>query len=494
MNLAAELADNLAHIGQAETEALDVVAVAGIDAVEFVENLLEVVALYADAVVGDAYFEPVVGDVAAAYGKFKIAVLGAVLYGVVEQVEDYVGEVHLVDLDDGVHGVEVGGDAAAVFLNLELEGVDDVEYHGVGVDVDNLESTLLAVEHAHLEHLLDLEAQALGLVVDYGRNLLEHGRTLAHALVVEHLRGQADTRNRRLELMGHVVDEVVLHLGEFLLPEGHDDCIYEDYQQYKGEGECRHHEGYRAEDVVLLGREIDLEEAARAVGIVGEEGLDEHIVAVVGPWVETGALVEYRARIVGHGELEGHLQAEGIQLLAQIAGDGGAVGALVDRTRGGRRYDVENHLVHQAFLIEEAVAVSVAGVAVVAAETVAVGAAEHRNLILVAADGQIALEAGGGDEGILYALLLGSVGKKSREGRGLHLLKVVLEIMTGLVLLQAHCHSHQALAHTLRELLVAYLYNVFHIENLNAQKPHEGYGHHNRKYPDCRFLHQGYLF
>ena len=100
--------------------------------------------------------------------------LRAVLHGIVEQIEYHVGKVHLVDLDQPVERVELRGDAAPVFLDFEFEGVDDVVHREVGVDFLELECGALAVEQRHLQHLLDLESQPLGLVGHHCGDLLEH--------------------------------------------------------------------------------------------------------------------------------------------------------------------------------------------------------------------------------------------------------------------------------------------------------------------------------
>ena len=151
---------------------------------------------------------------------------------------------HLVDFHDSVHGIEICLDGTAVLLDLEFEGVHDIEYGGIGIDILDFQRRASAVEHRHLEHLLHLETQAFCLIVYHGGYLLEHGGTLAHALVVEHLCRQAYGGYGRLEFVCHVVDEIVLHLGQFLLPEGHDNGVDEYYQQNECEGERRHHEGY----------------------------------------------------------------------------------------------------------------------------------------------------------------------------------------------------------------------------------------------------------
>ncbi len=125
-------------------------AVASGDAIEFLEYLLEVLAAHPDAVVGDGYLEPFLSvglHVAGGHGEMQGDFLAAVFHGVVEQVEDDVGEVHLVDINGGVLGPEDRLDVAAVFLNLELEGGGDIGYEDVGVDILQAQCGPAAVEH-----------------------------------------------------------------------------------------------------------------------------------------------------------------------------------------------------------------------------------------------------------------------------------------------------------------------------------------------------------
>ena len=73
---------------------------------------------------------------------------------------------HLVHLYDRILGIQVGCDVATVFLDFEFEGVDDAVDVGVGILLLEAHGGVLAVEQRQLQHFLDLEAQALGLIVD----------------------------------------------------------------------------------------------------------------------------------------------------------------------------------------------------------------------------------------------------------------------------------------------------------------------------------------
>ena len=97
---------------------------------------------------------------------------------------------HFIDSDDSIHGIELCADGAAVFFHLEFEGVDDIEYGCICVDLLKFKSCFLTVEHRHLKHLLHLEAESLGFIGYDSGYLLEHHGRFSHALVVEHLSSQ----------------------------------------------------------------------------------------------------------------------------------------------------------------------------------------------------------------------------------------------------------------------------------------------------------------
>ena len=97
-------------------------------------------------------------------------------------------------------------------FDTQVERLGNVFDHLVEVEFLLLEHHALLVEHRHLQHLLDQEAQALRLVGDDTAEVARHLLGLGHALVVHHLGGQRDRRDGGLQLVGHVVDEVVLDL------------------------------------------------------------------------------------------------------------------------------------------------------------------------------------------------------------------------------------------------------------------------------------------
>ena len=79
--------------------------------------------------------------------------------------------------------------------------------------------------------------------------MTEHGRTLADTLVVEHLSRQRDAGNRSLQLMRHIIDEVVFNLRVTLLPEDDHDGEDKGDEQYHSEDHGWNHETHTREDV-----------------------------------------------------------------------------------------------------------------------------------------------------------------------------------------------------------------------------------------------------
>ena len=167
--------------------------------------------------------------------------------------------------------------------------------------------------------------------------------------------------------MGHVVDEVVFHLGQFLLPESHDNREYKYDKQYQRERKRRHHERDRREDIIFLCREVDFQIVEFAAGIVGEQSLDKHVVGRYARGHIPRRLVLDSAEIVDHGIFKRHSYAESIELLTQVAADNGRIGAFAYRPLARAADDVEDHIVDHAFLIVVLILIGLAVASVVLA-------------------------------------------------------------------------------------------------------------------------------
>ena len=115
-----QVGDDFVHIGEAEAEPFDIVHIAGRYTIEFFENLFQVFFLDADAVVlyRDDDFVAFGGGF---YHQFEGNPFAGLFYGIVEQVEDDVGEVHFIDFHQAVFGIEFGVDAAAKLFDFQFE-------------------------------------------------------------------------------------------------------------------------------------------------------------------------------------------------------------------------------------------------------------------------------------------------------------------------------------------------------------------------------------
>ena len=168
---------------------------------------------------------------------------------------------HLVNVYGRLGGVQLRCDVSAGVLHAQGECVCHALHEVVQVEFLFLEDCLLAVEHRHLQHLLHKEAQAFRLVIDYSAKVFHHHGALCHGLVVEHLRGEGYAADGCLELVGHVVDKVVLYFRVPFLAENHHYGEYERNQQHDGEHHRGYHEPYSAEDIAAHVGEMNLHHA-----------------------------------------------------------------------------------------------------------------------------------------------------------------------------------------------------------------------------------------
>ncbi len=152
--------------------------------------------------------------------------------------------------------------------------------------------------------------------------------------------------------MGHIVDEIVLHLCELLLPERKYYSAHKRHKQDEREYERRYHEPYRVEDIVTSGREIHLEVIHLVLGVIREEGLYKHARLVLHRRAEAGRLVHECPDAVHHRKLKRQRQPVVVKLRTQIPCHLRRVGSLCDRTVARLVEYREYHLVKQPFLIE----------------------------------------------------------------------------------------------------------------------------------------------
>ena len=349
--------DHAGHVGQSDAHTFHVVAVAGGDAEEALEDAFEIFATDADAIVGDGD-EELVSLVFSAHHEPNGSVGTAVFESVVEEVVDEVGEVHRVAPDDGILGFELHRNMAVHAAGFELEGGNYFFDDAVGFNLLKLEGgDVVAIEHGHLQHLFDLHAQALCFVDNDAREVVEALFRAWEVLVGQHLRRQRNGGNGRLELVGHVVDEVVLDFRQALLAEDGVDGIDKHREQDEGEDERGEHELDGVVDVAPDVGEAHHDEAGLRGKVVGEDLLPiDSVIAVF----DIILALQHLAPIDGqHLKVVLHLfQIDAVVLQFRLEGivqfvavDAGGEGLIERLVEGGI-----DDLVEQPFLPEEALA------------------------------------------------------------------------------------------------------------------------------------------
>ena len=73
--------------------------------------------------------------------------------------------------------------------------------------------------------------------------------------------------------MSHVVDKVILHVGELLLTEHYNNRKGESHQHYKRKDKRRDNETHRVKEIVVLCREVYTQCVATTGRVVGEYDL-----------------------------------------------------------------------------------------------------------------------------------------------------------------------------------------------------------------------------
>lgn len=183
--------NDVANVGEPESKSFDVVSVPGVDAIEFLEDFLEIFFSDSDSVVFNSD-EQVVSVVLCGDGELQLSVRRLIFHRVVHEIEDDVGEVHFIDEDLRVLSFQVGCEVSSVGFHFESEGVGDVFDEGVCVEFFLFESGCFSVKHGHLQDFFHLEAQSFCFVHDDAGNVVEHRFALCHGGVSEHLCGEGD--------------------------------------------------------------------------------------------------------------------------------------------------------------------------------------------------------------------------------------------------------------------------------------------------------------
>lgn len=206
---------HILYVREAEAESLDGMDIACGGSVESLEDVLLFLSVHADAVVGDVDEQFSVCVVIGADGDMWR--FGGVLECVVEQVEEHIAEVCLIAPDLVVGCLQVDVKRALSLMGADAELLLYDANHLVHIEFGLDEVGAALVVEGELQHSLDHHGETLGLVGDDAQNSLVGLLGMLVGRVEEHLTCQIDAGQGGLEFVGHVVDEVVLHLVDRLL-------------------------------------------------------------------------------------------------------------------------------------------------------------------------------------------------------------------------------------------------------------------------------------
>ena len=180
--------------------------------------------------------------------------------------------------------------------------------------------------------------------------MLHHLIRLWHRVVVEHLCGERDAGDRRLQLMRHVVDEVVLHLAVALLPEDDDNREDEGDEQDERKHNARYHEADAREDIAVDVGEVHTQHTHTRRRLIAIERLGvgelRTLVAIVGTTVNLAAILRT------HGEVVRDVDTVVDELSLDVLVEDAEVDALLQRFVGRRIEHIHHHLIEQGALID----------------------------------------------------------------------------------------------------------------------------------------------
>ena len=180
--------------------------------------------------------------------------------------------------------------------------------------------------------------------------MFQHRRRLIHSIVVEHLCGQRDTADGRLQFVGHIVDEVILDLRIALLAE--DDINGEDEgdEQHDCKDDGRDHEPHTGEDVGTHVREVDLHHAHLRRRVVVEERLLVGVLLTFLAVVRTTVNFTPIGRL--HTEVVRDIDTVVHQFYLDITIEHFEIDTLFQRLVAGSIEHLVDHLVEQCLLVD----------------------------------------------------------------------------------------------------------------------------------------------
>ena len=207
-----------------------------------------------------------------------------VFEGIVQKVVHQVGEVHSVRIDDRVFRIDMCLDRAVgiILLHFELESHGGFFHHGIGFQLVELEvDGSDTVKHRNLQYLFRQHAQPFRFRQQYTVVVSHLFGRQNDAPVGEHLCHERNGGNRRFELVGHVVDEVRLHLRESFLPVDPDEGEDRNQENEQAEDDQGSHEAHFPHEITAQIGEPHHENAHMCGRIVGKDLLLEFGVAEI---------------------------------------------------------------------------------------------------------------------------------------------------------------------------------------------------------------------
>lgn len=212
---------DLLDVAQAKPEAFDVVAVAVGDAIESLEDAPLMGGRDADAVVLDLN----VGEQLVRFQADGDVRLGpSIFHGVVDQVLDRLAEMQLVG-DDGAPVQLVDDPEMDLLARLEGDLPGELVDQRPWLKRLLVKTERLSLIDRHAQYLLHQAGQVLELLLAEREVLVPFRLVVDQVVGLERIDGRVGDGDRRLQLVCHVVHEVVLDLGDTLLPEDRADQV-----------------------------------------------------------------------------------------------------------------------------------------------------------------------------------------------------------------------------------------------------------------------------
>src|SRR5882757_2367237 len=203
-------------IAEPQTEAFDIMEITRVGPVKFLKDAPLGLLTHADAVVFNAYHQAF-GSAVRSNADEKV--LLRIFHRIIDEIGYQVGKMYFIGHDQVILGVELQFRPSPLSVQLQLEILHGFLDDSLGMDGTQVKLLLLPVEQRCLKNGLHLLVHTAIFFFYNAGEILRFLSVLDHLLVLQRIYGQGDGGQRRFELMGHVIDEIILDLTQFLLPE-----------------------------------------------------------------------------------------------------------------------------------------------------------------------------------------------------------------------------------------------------------------------------------